>query len=263
MADAYFERVAERRFLATQHTGGAWNEDEQHIGPALGLLVHVIEQHRDARRDDGLAIGRLSYEILGTVPVGEMDVDVHVVRPGRTIELVEATLTYDGRNIVLLRAWLLQAVDTAAVAGSSFEPIPSRLQMEPWSPTEVWPGGFLASADCYRLEREPGRASYWMRPRVDLIAGERTSPLARAAGLIDIANGITVRESPQEVAFPNVDLTAHFFAQPAGEWLGFDTTVSFGSRGLGLTHTILHDDIGAIGSMSQILTLRPRTEDPA
>lgn len=255
---AYFDRVDEHSFRATEHTTGAWSLQEQHIGPALGLLAHAVETDRDRRRDDGLVIGRLSYDILGTVPVGELRIDVRVVRPGRTIELVEAAASHDGRDAVLLRAWLMTAPDTRAIAGSTFAPIPARASMDAWSPSVVWPGGFIASAESYRLQIEPGRAAYWVRPKVPLIRDEQVSDLARAAGLIDIANGYTVRASPQDVAFPNIDLTAHLFAVPRGEWLGFDTTVSFGAAGAGLTHSVLHDETGPIGAMSQLLTVRPR-----
>src|SRR5262249_30255299 len=97
---AYFERLDERRFLATEHTGGAWDLETQHIAPALGLLAHVVETDRDARRDDGLVLARVSYDILGTVPIAEVDVDVQVLRKGRTIELVEAVLGDGGRTAV-------------------------------------------------------------------------------------------------------------------------------------------------------------------
>lgn len=254
---AYFDRLDEKSFRATEHTTGAWSLEEQHIGPALGLLVHAVESDRDARRADGLVIGRLSYDILGTIPVGKMQIDVRLVRPGRTIELVEATLSHDGRDTVLLRAWLMVSGDTTRIAGSTLPPIPARSSMPAWSPTEVWPGGFIASADSFRQQIEPGRAAYWVRPKVSLIRDEQVSALARAAGLIDIANGFTIRAAPEDVAFPNIDLTAHFFAQPQGEWLGFDTSVSFGPGGVGLTHSVLHDQSGPIGAMSQILTVRP------
>jgi hypothetical protein len=86
---------------------------------------------------------------------------------------------------------------------------------------------------------------------------EPTSPLATAAGLFDIANGMTVRVPPTEVAFPNVDLTAHLFRTPRPGWLGFDTTVSFGPDGRGLTISTIHDDDGPVGSVAQTLTVRP------
>lgn len=55
----------------------------------------------------------------------------------------------------------------------------------------------------------------------------------------------------------NIDLTAHLFTQPRGDWLGFDTTVSFGPHGVGLTSSVSHDLGGPIGTVAQVLTVRP------
>jgi Thioesterase-like superfamily len=254
---AYFERIGDSVFRATSHVSGAWDISDQHIAPALGLLAHVVECDRDARRSDGLVIGRLSYDILGTMPVDVVDTAVRVLRPGRTIELVEATLTHEGRAAVLLRAWLMRPGDTASLRATALPRIAPPDAMAAWDPSTVWPGGFIASAEVRRAQTEPGRASFWVRTPLRLLEGEQVSSLAGAAGLLDIANGMTVRVSPKRVAFPNIDLTAHFFAEPRGEWVGFDTTVSFGPTGLGLTSSVLHDITGPIGTMSQTLTVRP------
>jgi acyl-CoA thioesterase len=255
---AYFERRGAHRFRATEHTGGAWDLDSQHIAPALGLLAHVVEQDRDARRGDGLVVTRLSYDILGTVPVAEFETDVQVLRAGRTIELVETVLSHAGRAAVRLRAWLMEPRDTGDVAGTTHGRIPGPEELEQWDPTTVWPGGFIASVEVRRRHREPGRATYWVRTAQRLVDDERVSRFAAAVGLLDIANGMSVRAAPEEILFPNVDLTAHFFEQPDREWLGFDTRVSFGSGGVGLTSTVLHDERGPIGTSSQCLTVRPR-----
>lgn len=254
---SYFERTGPATFLATEHVSGAWDTATQHIAPALGLLTHVVERDRDARRDDGLVVARLSYDILGTVPVDAVETSVDVVRPGRTIELVEARLVHGGRVVVLLRAWLMRPGDTGELAGTPLPPIAPPDDMPVWDPTTVWPGGFIASAEVRREEREPGRAAFWARPSVPLVAGEQVSALARTTGLLDITNGMTVRVDPKEVAFPNVDLTAHVFRQPTGEWVGFDTSVSFGENGLGLTSSVIHDLDGPVGTTAQLLTVRP------
>lgn len=254
---SYFERLGPTSFRATEHVGGAWNETEQHIAPALGLIAHVIECDRDARRDDGLTIGRLSYDILGTVPVGPVFTTVEVLRPGRTIELVEATLSYDGRAIVRARAWLMQTRPTPEIVATTLSTIALPDDTEPWDPTTVWPGGFIESVEVRRNQIRPGRGSFWVRTPVPLVADEKVSGLAYAAGLFDIANGMTVLAEPTEVAFPNLDLTVHLFEEPGSDWVGFDTSVSFGPNGVGLTHTVLHDLAGPIGTMSQILTVRP------
>ncbi len=254
---AYFERLAAHRFRATEHTGGAWDLATQHIAPALGLMVHVVEKDRDARRSDGLAVTRLSYDILGTVPIAEVDVDVQVLRAGRTIELVEAVLGHGGRTAVRLRAWLMEPRETAEVQGTGQARVPGPDETEPWDPTSVWPGGFIATVDVRRRLVEPGRAQFWVRTDVPLVPDEEISPLSRLAGLLDIANGMAVRAEPTEVLFPNVDLTAHLVDQPHGEWVGFDTTVSFGPTGVGLTASVVHDERGPIGTSAQSLTVRP------
>ncbi len=255
---AYFERLGAQAFRATEHTGGAWDLETQHIAPALGLLAHVVEKDRDARRSDGLVLTRLGFDILGTVPVAEFETGVQVVRAGRTIELVEAVLSHAGRAVVRLRAWLMEPRDTTAVAGTTQEPIPGPEELEAWDPTTVWPGGFIATVDVRRRHVEPGRATYWVRTTHRLLDDEAVSRCAAVIGLLDVANGMAVRAAPEDVLFPNVDLTAHLFEQPGGDWLGLDTRVSFGGSGVGLTSSVLHDERGPIGTSAQCLTVRPR-----
>jgi hypothetical protein len=252
----YFHRLDEHRFAATEHVGGAWTLEQQHIAPALGLLAHEVERDRDRRGVDGLLVGRLSYDILGVLPVDTVEVSVRVLRPGRTIELVEATLGHDGRDAVRLRAWLVQRRGTEDHAGTPLPRLAPPAEVPAWDPTSVWPGGFIDSVEVRREHEEPGRARYWVRSLTTLL-DEPVSDLARFAGLLDIANGMAVRVDPREVVFPNVDLTAHLFAEPRGEWVGFDTSVSFGPAGLGLTSSVLHDGGGPVGTVAQVLTVRP------
>jgi hypothetical protein len=259
---SYFKRTGTHSFEATDHVSGAWEAGTQHIAPALGLLAHAVETDRDRRRTDPLTIGRLSYDILGTIPVDTVEIRVGVIRPGRTIELVEAVLSHDGRDAVRLRAWLMQPQDTTAVAGTTLRPIAPPETMTPWDASTLWPGGFIASADVRRQRVEPGRASFWVRTAVPLVEDEDVSALASAAGLFDIANGMTVRAHPRDVVYPNIDLTAHLFGTPRGKWVGFDTAVSFGPNGIGLTSSVLHDVDGPFGTLAQALIVRPAELPP-
>ncbi|TYL45514.1 thioesterase family protein [Nocardioides sp. BGMRC 2183] len=253
---AYFERIDEQTWAPTEHVGGAWNTAEQHIAPALGLLAHLIELDHAARRPHRLPLSRISYDILGTVPVEPCTTQVRVLRPGRTVELVEAALRHGGRDVVLARAWLVAAGDTADLAGTDLPALPDPDEFPAWPAAQVWPGGFIASAEVRRREVRPGRARFWVRTDVPLV-DEAASSTAAMLGLADIANGMTVRADPRQVLFPNVDLTAHLFRQPEPGWVGFDTTVSFGPGGHGLTSSVVHDLQGPVGTVAQSLTVRP------
>lgn len=256
--EAYFTRVGAGEFAATEHVGGGWVPEEQHVAPALGLLAHCVEIDRDERRDDALQIARLGYDILGTIPISVVAVEIEVVRPGRTIELVEARLSHAGRVALVLRAWLMESYETSNFSGTSLPRIEPPDRMERWDPATIWPGGFVRTAEVRRRQSEPGRAVFWIRTALPLIDGEDVSSTARIVGLLDLANGMTPRASSEDLVFPNVDLTAHLFEQPQGKWLGFDTTVSMGPHGIGLTESVLHDENGPIGTLSQCLTIRPR-----
>lgn len=257
--DSYYERVDAHRFRPTAHTGGAWDPDEQHFSPLGGLVVHAVERHLATRPPTGMLLSRISFDILGRLARDECDIRVETVRPGRTIELVEAVVTIAGRPAVRARAWLLATMETAAVAGGTDDPLPPPESLPAWSPGEVWPGGYIDSLDARAVAPpKPGRATVWVASRVRLVAGEAASPLASYVALVDTANGVAVRESPTAWLYPNVDLTIHLHRQPTGRWAGLDTSVTFGPTGQGVTATVLHDVAGPVGYAQQLLTVRPR-----
>lgn len=256
---SYFLRLSETTFRPTAHVSGAWKEDEQHVSPLFGLLAHIVETDHAARRPEApLVLARASYDILGVIPMAEFEVETRVVRPGRTIELVEATLSQNGRSALTLRAWMLQTGDTEALAGSPLPVMPARDTVDGPGFDEVWPGGAVRSVEMQRQRVEAGRAYCWLKPRVPILADERISARARLLGASDFANGIATRVPPEAALYPNVDLTASLFRDPVGEWIGLDTTVVFGADGTGLTETILNDEHGPVGTSSQTLTVRPR-----
>lgn len=256
---SYFEPVDEHRFRPTPHVGGAWDSAEMHFSPLGGLVVHAVERHLAARPGDGLVLSRISFDILGRLALDECEIRVETLRPGRTIELVEAVVLIAGRPVVRARAWLLASCDTAAVAGGGADRLAPPEALASWPLASVWPGGYIASLDVRPLAPpQPGRTTAWVSTRLDLVAGQTASPLASFVALVDTANGIAVRQPPTDWMFPNVDLTVHLHRRPEGRWTGLDTSVTFGPTGQGVTSTVLHDVTGPVGHAQQILTVRPQ-----
>lgn len=257
---AYFERTGERRYRPTRHVGGAWSVTEQHISPMNGLVVHEVERlvaHRGD--DDGKALARIGVDILGVLPMDEFELHLEVLRPGRTIELLEATVVTGDRAAVRTRIWRLARYDTDVVAGGAPDPLPPPDGLARWPLDTVWPGGYIASLDVRPLgQAAPGRTTAWIATDVELVADEEASDLARFCALIDTANGIAVRQPTDEWLFPNIEMTVHLHRQPVGRTVGLDTTVIFGPGGQGLTSSVLHDQQGPVGTAEQLLTIRPR-----
>jgi hypothetical protein len=251
---AFYRRLGPGLYAPTVHVQGAWRDDEQHMAPVSGILAHEIDLHEPR---EGMQLARISFDILGMIPARPSRVEVRTTRPGRTIELVEATMLVDGLAVVRAHAWRLAAHDSEPVAGVELEPNPAPEAMQPWDGADTWEGGYIEGLE-FRVdpERRPGRTRAWIRAEHPLVDGESCSPTADLVRLADTANGIAVRVSPREWMFPNVDLSVHLFREPVRGWVGFDTRVTMGPTGLGLTSTTLHDERGPVGRAEQILTVR-------
>jgi hypothetical protein len=192
------------------------------------------------------------------IPAAPSQVRTRTVRPGRTIELVEATMAAGGRDVVRASAWRLARADTSEVAGGGGAPLPAPQRARRWDGATVWTGGYIASLDIRMVDPPtPGHARAWIRARPTLIDGMDVDPLARFVTLVDTANGIATRADTRRWTFPNTDLSIHVFRAPAGEWVGFETEVVFGPSGVGVTSSTLYDEDGPVGRAEQILTVRP------
>ncbi|MFF3258784.1 thioesterase family protein [Streptomyces sp. NPDC002932] len=255
---SYYERTDDHRFKPTAHASGAWSTDEVHFSPLGGLIVHAIDRHLADRPGERLLLSRISFDILGRLALDECEIRVETIRPGRTIELVEAVALIADRPVVRARAWCLAAIDTAEVAGGEADRLAAPETLAPWRMADLWPGGYIESIDVRPLgPPTPGRTTAWISTPLELVAGEPADPVASFVALVDTANGIAVRQPPTAWTFPNVDLTIHLQRQPEGRWTGLDTTVVFGPTGQGITSTVLHDIHGPVGQAQQILTVRP------
>jgi len=251
----FYERRGEDRFGATLHTQGPWDPSAAHGGPPSALLGRAIEQ--TAPRD-GFHVARLTVEILGPIPVdGEMVVKADVVRPGRSVELVEAELAAGGRAVARARAWRIRG---------SAVPLPERgLRPPPNRPADAttidWPGGYIASIE-WRFGtgtfNQPGPATVWTRARRPLVTGEVLSPLQRVLLVADSGNGVSGELDLARYWFINPELTVHVYRLPAGEWVCLQARTAVAPDGIGLAESILFDDRGSLGRGAQALMLGPR-----
>ena len=251
--DAFYARLGENRFVSTLYAQGAWQPGEQHLAPASGLVLAEVER----RLPSDKLVSRASFDVLGVIHSGEFTIDVEVVRPGRSIELVEASMRHGNLTSIRARVWRLAAGDTAQVQGIEWAALPPPAAMRPLELSSVWDGGYINSLETRQAEdARPGRGRSWIRTRCPLVEGEADPPVAGFLKLVDTANGLVVRERPGSVFFANVDLTVHFIREPEAGWVGFDTRVNFGPTGLGETSSVLSDIRGPVGTAAQSLTVR-------
>ena len=247
-------------YQPTKHAQGAWNEHEQHMAPATGLLTAELQSFIP---QENMRIARISLDILGLIPLDDFTVTTRCIRPGRTIELIEAVMSSRGRDAIIARAWRLITQDTSVIAGLEDQKSIYKPEALPaWDGMKGWPGGFIESVRLVaEPNRRPGKGMVWMTNDIDMVEGMPTHDMVHLLGMADTANGVVPRlglgMAKLEWMFPNTDLQIHMHRAPQGRWLGIEAVQQYGTDGIGISSAILHDTQGPFGRSEQILTIRP------
>ena len=278
MADAFFRDEGNARYVPTELTRGPWGPDSQHAGPPAGLIGREVERLEGG---EDRRVARITFEILRPVPIAPLTVEARIVRPGRSVELVDASLSDAEGEVIKARAWRLRIApvdlptgigsrDGSGLIGSS--PSTLRPGFAPEGPALARAGGFpetgsdvgYHTAMEYRFLSgsftEPGPAVVWMRMRQPLVEGEDPSPLQRVLVAADSGNGVSAALDWNRYLFINVELTVHLHRALVGEWVCMDAITIAEPNGVGVADTALCDEDGPIGRAVQALLVGERGE---
>jgi hypothetical protein len=255
------------RFVPTGLTRGPWDLGFQHGGPPAALLARAVEE---AGGIEPALTARLSCDILRAVPVAPHTVATRILRPGRNVELVEATLSdaESGQELMRMTAWRLRSEPVELPDGLGVPdpaptlPPPNGLHSRPRFWTE--PVAYHAALD-WRFAAgnfdSPGPATVWTRLRVDLVDGEPPTPLERLLVMADAASGVSHVLDWERWLFINVDFGIHLERAPEGEWMAMDAVTRPGPTGVGLCVGVLSDAQGRVGLSTQTLRVAPQNVD--
>ena len=254
--DSFYVPLGDDRWSATTLTTGPWDARYQHGGPPSALLGRAVE--RCAPRDD-MVVARVTVELLGAVPVGELALRSRVARPGRSVELVEAALSAGGRDVARAAAWRVLRTDRS---------VPSRAPAPPPVPeqastvvAEGWVDGYLSAVEWRFADGRfgaEGPATAWTRLRSPLVPDEPNSPLTRVLSVADSGNGLSSELDVATWHFINPELTVHLHREAVGEWVCVAAQTAISTGGAGLATTVLSDLEGPVGVGAQSLLVAPR-----
>jgi Acyl-CoA thioesterase C-terminal domain/Acyl-CoA thioesterase N-terminal domain len=213
---------------------------------------------------EGFQVARVTLEILRPVPIGPVRVEAEVVRPGRSVQMIDAALSNGDGELMRARAWRIRSgeieIPDDVVATPEPPPGPERGgkpeffstgQSVGYHTAMEWRsvgGGFL----------EPGPATVWMRMGCQLVDGEEPTPLQRTLVAADVGNGISAVLDWRRFLFINVDLSVHLERMPEGEWVCVDAVTLPQPSGIGTAESVLSDERGRIGRAAQALLIAER-----
>ncbi len=264
MPDALFETIGDGRYHATELARGPWDRDACHAGAPSALLAGLLDA---APSLAPMRIARLTFEILRPVPLGEIAVHTEVVREGKRIALLEATITTpDGTELVRCRAARIRTTEVAVPDEAGWDQDAPRVDPDDLErlrdPFVGFGAGFWDAVDVRPIMGAalgaPGPGSAWFRLTVPIAEGVTTTPTARVAAAGDYGNGIAPPLDIREHLFLNPDLTIHLHREPVGAWVALDSMSVVHGHGSGLTTSTLFDRDARIGTALQSLFVAAR-----
>jgi hypothetical protein len=258
--------------VPTLYAQGPWDPRALHGGPPVAALARATE----ALETPGpMRIARITTDLVRVVPMAPLRATARVMRSGRRIQAVDATLEHAGT--VVARATVIRVrVD------DSFAPMETALRWpdgpmarpgeavdgERWElvpPGEDTMAGVLHAMERTRFTHPgPGRGRCWCRLAIPLVLGEPTSPMAAMAVVADMASGMSagILVDFDRFTFQNVDLTLHLRREPRPGWIGLDAAAQLGPEGVGQVQAVLVDDDGPFGHVLQSLLIERRPPAP-
>src|SRR5665647_2949662 len=240
MDDAFYLPLGNDRWSPTIHTTGPWDARFQHGGPPSALLARAIEQC--SPREDML-VARMTVDILGAIPVDELELRSRVLRPGRSVELIESALSYGGREVARAQAWrVLRTTQQTTPRQSSAPALPE--ESTPFV-AEGWVDGYVSAVEWrFTAGAFEAQGAAQASPRLPdpLVPGEQHSPLQRVLEVADSGNGISGGLSVTKWHFINPELTVHLHREAVGEWVCLEAQTAISPGGVGLATSVLCDE---------------------
>lgn len=249
--------------VPTELARGPWSPDAQHGGAPAALLARAVERFDGG---DAMVVARLTVELLRPVPIAPLLIATRFSRPGKKVQLVEASLLVAATRAEVARATGLrlrrervQLPEGAAPHGAPPPPSEGTVSRPPWA-SQIEYEGFHSGGIELRFVRgsfaEPGPGTAWIRLRVPVVAGEATSPLCRVAAAADFGNGVSwVLSRSAGYRFINPDLTIYLHRHPEGEWVALESVTLPGDLGVGIAESRLYDERGPLGRSVQSLLI--------
>ena len=257
--DHLYEAAGVDTFIATPLTRGPWFAGAQHGSAPAALLARQVERFPT---DEPMHPARVTIDLLGPVPLGKVQVRTSVRKPGKRVQLMEAVMSSEDREVACASAWLIAETEgTPPVAGSPPPAPPDPLATHTPPPWFAGPGFHTDAVNVQFVSgsfTEPGPATVWVKLLAEVVGGEPVSPWMRAMAAADFGNGVAAIADPRTHYFINTDLTVSLAGPPVGEWVGLAAETYPGPCGAAVAGSVVYDLGGAIGTSAQTLMMHSR-----
>jgi hypothetical protein len=212
---------------------------------------------------------RVTVDLMREVPLEPLTTATRVVRGGRRIEVLEASLLHGGREVARASGLRMRIGDRPVEFIAEYhtdqfdippgDPDPS--VRPPPSPPGAHVAGVLQASDTERVSvvhRKSSTAQMWTRLRSPLVEGVSNTPLVGAMWASDISSAAGLTLDLNDYTSINPDMTVHFWRMPSSERIGIRAVAKINANGIGSSEAGLYDEDGRFGLAVASLLLEHR-----
>lgn len=236
---------------------GTWCPDPITRGPfdgmqggvAAGLMCAEVEAFA---RQGGLGfVSAFTAHFFKPTPIADLAVATAMLRQGRRVSVVDATLSGPSGLCAVARATLIQPISDDRL------PIPPDRPRDPTTLSQVdraAPHGGPWFMDA--MEVRAGEGESWFRQRQPLRPDQ--GPMTAVLPAADWTHGLRPplgATTRPPAAIPNPDLTVHLFRPPVGDWIGLEAASAWSHTSIGAGWSPLYDVRGPIGQVAMSVAI--------
>ncbi len=248
-------------FVPSRHTEGPWAPETQAGNPIAALLAWGVEQVPTLAP---MRTVRCTFDLLRPSPMRPMELRTEVVREGKRIQVVDASLWVDGVRYAACRALRLRRGEVGPpqldnpVTGPIEMPPPPGRPMWDLAVVDGFPGAVRAF-EAKAVDSDDARwsTSLWVRLRIPVIDGVPTSAVARIAAISDFVSNSVSHADRTRWAMINADLNVAVFREPTSDWLALTIRTGFSVDGIGHSVGWIQDEEGHVATAMTLGMVEP------
>lgn len=228
-------------------TGGPWAPGVQAGSATSALLAWTVEQVPTL---GPMRTVRYTFDLLRPAPMHPLEARSEVLREGKRIQVVEASLV-DG-DVVVARCRALRLrrgqasppeVENPALPPIAVPPPPGG---QKWAEenTGVALPGIMGAFDVRQVE-DPDPAwstTSWLRFLAPVVDGMPTPPVVALAAAADFVSNSANHADHDQWSMVNADVSVDVIREPTSDWLALAVRTSFGSDGIGHSVGRIYDE---------------------
>jgi acyl-coenzyme A thioesterase PaaI-like protein len=248
-------------FVPNDIAHGGW-------GPTLGgqvvggLLARAVEQQR---ADVELIPARFTVDLLRRVATAPVRAHANVVRTGRRMQAIDASLAQGGELVARASTLLLrqgeQPRELPWTPTISMPPVPSEPdRFDGTLPMFISPYGGEGTDTAMPWQHDGPRYA-WIREIRSLVDDEALTPFVRASMAVDVTASLT-GFTPSGLGFINADYTLTLCRLPDGPYVGLAGLTHYSANGIAVGSASLFDARGPIGSSMTTAAANPNFRPP-